>query len=109
MLRRATTLLTRSTIPLRARPFSTDVAETAPADSTFSDAWKKVVPHIDPPRTPLTFMKPRPVTPSSIPTKLTVNFVLPYASELSAKEVSFRRFVVWRLQYFDLRFDLRFR
>ncbi|XP_048447826.1 ATP synthase subunit delta', mitochondrial-like [Pyrus x bretschneideri] len=87
MFRRATTLLTRSTIPLRARPFSTDVAETAPADSTFTDAWKKVVPHIEPPKTPLTFMKPRPATPSSIPTKLTVNFVLPYASELSAKEV----------------------
>lgn len=34
-------------------------------------------------------MKPRPPTPASIPTKLTVNFVLPYASELSAKEVSF--------------------
>jgi len=32
-------------------------------------------------------MKPRPSTASSIPTKLTVNFVLPYASELSWKEV----------------------
>lgn len=32
-------------------------------------------------------MKPRPPTPSSIPSKLTVNFVLPYASELSTKEV----------------------
>ncbi|KAM2695452.1 hypothetical protein EV1_039943 [Malus domestica] len=89
MLCRATTLLTRSTIPLRTRPFSTDVAVTTPTDSTFSDAWKKVVPHIDPPRTPLTFMKPRPATPLSILTKLTVNFVLSYAFELSAKEVSF--------------------
>ncbi|CAN6566636.1 unnamed protein product [Malus baccata var. baccata] len=32
-------------------------------------------------------MKPRPATPSSIPTKLTVNFVLPYAAELLAKEI----------------------
>ncbi|KAM1018882.1 hypothetical protein ACFX13_041045 [Malus domestica] len=82
MLRRATTLLTRSTIFLRARRFSTDVDATARADSTFSDAWKKVVPHIDHQNTPLAFVKPQPATPSSIPTKLTVNFVLPYASEL---------------------------
>ncbi|CAN1347850.1 hypothetical protein LINPERPRIM_LOCUS41260 [Linum perenne] len=32
-------------------------------------------------------MKPRPPTPSTIPTKLTVNFVIPYATELSMKEV----------------------
>ncbi|OAY66304.1 ATP synthase subunit delta', mitochondrial [Ananas comosus] len=32
-------------------------------------------------------MKPRPPTPSSIPSKLTVNFVLPYQSEISNKEV----------------------
>ncbi|KAM1607088.1 hypothetical protein ACFX15_027345 [Malus domestica] len=108
MFRRATTLLTRSTIPLRARPFSTDVAESVPADSTFTDAWKKVVPHIDPPKTPLTFMKPRPATPSSIPTKLTVNFVLPYASELSAKEVGFGEICCGFSQIFDLVFNLTF-
>ena len=51
------------------------------------EAWKKVAPNIEPPKTPLSFMKPRPPTPSSIPSKLTVNFVLPYASELSSKEV----------------------
>ncbi|KHN01619.1 ATP synthase subunit delta', mitochondrial [Glycine soja] len=32
-------------------------------------------------------MKPRPPTPSTLPSKLTVNFVLPYASQLAAKEV----------------------
>lgn len=48
-----------------------------------------MVPNIDPPRTPLAFMKPRPATPTSIPSKLTVNFVLPYASELANKEVSY--------------------
>jgi F-type H+-transporting ATPase subunit delta len=51
------------------------------------EAWKKVIPNIEPPKTPLSFMTPRPTTPSSIPSKLTVNFVLPYASELSTKEV----------------------
>ncbi|KAM1124986.1 hypothetical protein ACFX11_040505 [Malus domestica] len=50
-------LLTRSAIPLSASPFSTDLAATAPAGSTFSDAWKKAVPHIEPPKTLLTFMK----------------------------------------------------
>ncbi|KAL6130517.1 PREDICTED: ATP synthase subunit delta', mitochondrial-like [Fragaria vesca subsp. vesca] len=91
MLRRATALLTRpASSSLRAaRAFSTEVAEAgdAPANPAFNEAWKKVVPHIEPPKTPLSFMKPRPAVPSSIPTKLTVNFVLPYASELSAKEV----------------------
>lgn len=37
--------------------------------------------------TPSAFMNPRPATPSSIPSKLSVNFVLPYSSELSGKEV----------------------
>ncbi|CAH8378924.1 unnamed protein product [Eruca vesicaria subsp. sativa] len=44
---------------------------------------------MDPPQTPSTFMKARPSTASSILTKLTVNFVLPYASELSEKEIFF--------------------
>ncbi|PHT52913.1 ATP synthase subunit delta', mitochondrial [Capsicum baccatum] len=32
-------------------------------------------------------MNPRPAIPSSIPSKLSVNFVLPYSPQLSAKEV----------------------
>ncbi|XP_057495890.1 ATP synthase subunit delta', mitochondrial-like [Actinidia eriantha] len=90
MFRHLTTrILARSTTvtAARARPFSTDVAAAPAADEAFAEAWKKVIPNIDPPKTPLHFMTPRPSTPSSIPTKLTVNFVLPYASELSAKEV----------------------
>ncbi|KAL8147130.1 ATP synthase subunit delta', mitochondrial [Apium graveolens] len=84
MFRFATTrLLSRS----GARRFATDLEASAPRDAAFEEAWKKVVPNIDPPRTPLSFMKPRPATPSSIPSKLTVNFVLPYASELANKEV----------------------
>jgi F-type H+-transporting ATPase subunit delta len=66
---------------------STDVPAVATEESTFVEAWSKVAPSIDPPKTPLAFMKPRPPTPSSIPTKLTVNFVLPHKSEISNKEV----------------------
>ncbi|KAK0582747.1 hypothetical protein LWI29_029065 [Acer saccharum] len=88
MLRRAVTttngLLARH---IRARPFSTDLSSAPAADAGFVEAWKKVVPIIEPPKTPMSFMQTRPSTPPSIPSKLTVNFVLPYASELSAKEV----------------------
>ncbi|THF96674.1 hypothetical protein TEA_000861 [Camellia sinensis var. sinensis] len=70
-----------------ARLFSTDLPAASTADETFVEAWRKVIPNIEPPKTPLAFMTPRPPTPSSIPTKFTVNFVLPYSSELSTKEV----------------------
>ncbi|CAN6458317.1 unnamed protein product [Victoria cruziana] len=63
-----------------------DVPATPTGNSAFAEAWKMVVPNIDPPKTPLSFMTPRPPVPSSIPSKLTVNFVLPYQSELSSKE-----------------------
>nr|GMC98399.1 putative transcription factor WD40-like family [Ipomoea batatas] len=65
------------------RPFCTKLA----ADATFVEAWKKTIPNVDPPQTPSAYMAPRPATPSSIPSKLTVNFVLPYSSELAGKEV----------------------
>ncbi|XP_043696067.1 ATP synthase subunit delta', mitochondrial-like [Telopea speciosissima] len=88
MLRQAPRLLARATSMARARTFSSaDVPATPTVDSSFVEAWKKVIPNIDPPKTPLSFMHPRPTTPSSIPSKLTVNFVLPYQSELSGKEV----------------------
>lgn len=87
MFRHFTTrILSRSTVA-RPRPFSTDLPAAPAADETFVEAWKKVIPNIEPPKTPTAFMTPRPPTPSSIPSKLTVNFVLPYASELSTKEV----------------------
>ncbi|KAI6706368.1 hypothetical protein NL676_009330 [Syzygium grande] len=95
MFRQAARNLLRRPFPSSAargapsRPFSADApaaaAETAGA--AFVEAWKKAVPNIDPPKTPLSFMQPRPPAPPSIPSKLTVNFVLPYASELSHKEV----------------------
>ncbi|XP_010056468.2 ATP synthase subunit delta', mitochondrial [Eucalyptus grandis] len=94
MFRHAAKLLRRpvpTTSPAAAavsrRPFSSDLPAAETADPAFVEAWKKLIPNIDPPKTPLSFMQPRPATPASIPTKLTVNFVLPYASELSAKEV----------------------
>ncbi|KAK2352597.1 ATP synthase subunit delta', mitochondrial [Trifolium repens] len=84
MFRRATsTFLSRAAA---TRRFSTDVATPA-ADSAFHEAWRKVSPNIDPPKTPLEFLKARPPVPSTLPTKLTVNFVLPYSSQLAAKEV----------------------
>nr|CAD1841763.1 unnamed protein product [Ananas comosus var. bracteatus] len=67
--------------------FSTDVPAPATEDTGFVEAWRKVAPSLEPPKTPSAFMKPRPPTPSSIPSKLTVNFVLPYQSEISNKEV----------------------
>ncbi|CAN8267222.1 unnamed protein product [Cochlearia groenlandica] len=90
MLRQASRLLSRSAAVASSksatvRAFSTELPSTT--DSTFVEAWKKVAPNMDPPQTPSSFMKARPSTATSIPTKLTVNFVLPYASELSAKEV----------------------
>ncbi|KAF5198106.1 ATP synthase subunit delta' protein [Thalictrum thalictroides] len=80
-------LLTRTTALSRTRPFSTDLPATPSGDSAFAEAWRKIVPNIEPPRTPLTFMQSRPPAPSTIPTKLTVNFVLPSHSVLTAKEV----------------------
>ncbi|KAJ4712583.1 ATP synthase subunit delta' like [Melia azedarach] len=87
MFRQASRLLARTTAVTRSRAFSSEVPTTPEVDSSFVESWKKVIPNIDPPRTPSSFMTPRPQTPTSIPTKLTINFVLPYASELSTKEV----------------------
>lgn len=57
--------------------------------SAFSEKWKKMIPNIDPPKTPSSYMKPRPPTPSTIPSKLKINVALPYSSMLSSKEVRF--------------------
>ncbi|KAL8154329.1 hypothetical protein V2J09_012089 [Rumex salicifolius] len=72
---------------MKARHLSTEVPAMATEDPTFIDAWKKILPNLDPPKTPSAYMKPRPATPTSIPTKLTVNLALPYSSLLSSKEV----------------------
>ncbi|KAL7184094.1 hypothetical protein ACSBR2_026293 [Camellia fascicularis] len=89
MFRQAPRLMARATtVAMRCRrQFSTNVPVETSADSTFVEAWRKLIPNIEPPKTPSSFMTPRPSTPASIPTKLTVNFVLPYSSQLSNKEV----------------------
>ncbi|KAG6496112.1 hypothetical protein ZIOFF_043960 [Zingiber officinale] len=94
MYRRAPCLLNRIIVgggrrsAAAARPFSTDLPAAPTEDTAFVEAWRKVAPNVDPPKTPLAFMKPRPAVSASIPTKLTVNFVLPYQSEIANKEVS---------------------
>lgn len=94
MFRQASRLLARAITLTRSRAFSSEVPATPTADSAFIDSWKKIIPNMEPPNTPSSFMVTRPQTPTSIPSKLTVNFVLPYASELSAKEVCFA-FYFW--------------
>ncbi|KAF0909067.1 hypothetical protein E2562_030819 [Oryza meyeriana var. granulata] len=63
------------------------VPAEAADDSAFVEAWKKVAPNIEAPATPISLMQPRPPIPAAIPSKLTVNFVLPYKSEIANKEV----------------------
>lgn len=90
MLRHAARrLVSRTAVASTARRAlaTAEVPAEAAEDSTFVEAWKKVAPNIEPPTTPLSLMQPRPPTPATIPTKLTVNFVLPYKSEIANKEV----------------------
>ncbi|TQD76243.1 hypothetical protein C1H46_038222 [Malus baccata] len=88
MFRQASRLLGRSSQPPRVRAMCTEVPANSNKDSAFVEAWKKVSPTMEPPHTPSTYMEPRPPTPSSLPSKLTVNFVLPYSSQLSGKEIA---------------------
>ncbi|XP_047958392.1 ATP synthase subunit delta', mitochondrial-like [Salvia hispanica] len=69
------------------RLFSTDLPAETAEDTKFVESWKKMNPNMDPPKTPSAYMKPRPPTPANIPSKLTLNLVLPYDSVLSSKEV----------------------
>lgn len=62
-------------------------AEAQVSDQFKSD-WKKIAPNFDLPKFPSNFMAARPPVPSTIPTKLTVNFVLPYVYEVQSKPVS---------------------
>ncbi|CAI9102089.1 OLC1v1000295C1 [Oldenlandia corymbosa var. corymbosa] len=82
MFRHSTRTLSRS---IKSRTFSTETP--APADDAFTKAWRSAIPDIEPPKTPLSFMQPRPPAPSDIPSKLAVNLVLPYAPDFLNKEV----------------------
>ncbi|KAK9119156.1 hypothetical protein Scep_017249 [Stephania cephalantha] len=75
------------------RAFSSSLPAYQSMESAFIEACKKLIPNIEPPNTPLSFMKahhhphPHPHPhPSSIPSKLIVNFVLPYQFEIVSKE-----------------------
>ncbi|XP_073288594.1 ATP synthase subunit delta', mitochondrial-like [Primulina huaijiensis] len=67
------------------RPLSTE----ASSDELFMAAWRRIMPNMDPPKTPLSFMHPRPNAPSldAIPSKLTVNLLSPYSSLFFNKQV----------------------
>eukprot|EP00250_Pteridium_aquilinum_P028275 c36884_g1_i1 orf=156-779(+) len=74
--------------PSASRRISDKPAEVPPPVSdAFKDAFKKAAPNLQLPKFPSQFMKPRPAVPGTLPSKLTVNFVLPYKTELDAKEV----------------------
>ena len=75
--------------------------------SKFEEQWKKLIPNMDPPKTPSSYMKPRPPTPSTIPSKLKVNLALPYSSMLSSKEVClFPSFLLF--DHFGIKFHALF-
>ncbi|KAH6772860.1 ATPase [Perilla frutescens var. frutescens] len=72
------------------RLFSTSEVRTVPAaDDLFPAAWRRVVPNIDLPKTPLAFTQPPPSTTSaaSIPSKLSINLISRYSSHFSNKQV----------------------
>ncbi|CAM6099430.1 unnamed protein product [Calypogeia fissa] len=72
---------------LAARSYATEKPSGEALPSEFKDAWRKVAPNLDLPRFPVSYMKPRPQPPATIPTSVTVNFVLPYKFEIQAREV----------------------
>ncbi|CAI9770380.1 unnamed protein product [Fraxinus pennsylvanica] len=88
MIRHASTgLLSRSIATgVQHRHFSS--TEVPAADELFMMAWKRIMPNLDPPKTPLSFVRPRPssISAADIASKLTVNLVSPY-SEFSNREV----------------------
>ncbi|CAO2819398.1 unnamed protein product [Amaranthus hypochondriacus] len=86
MFRQLSTQILRST-KSRALSTAAEVPATQSGVSKFEEIWKKMVPNMDPPKTPSSYMKPRPPTPSTIPSKLNLNLALPYSSVLSSKEV----------------------
>ncbi|KAH7854672.1 hypothetical protein Vadar_016672 [Vaccinium darrowii] len=69
------------------RQLSTDMLEETKADSPFVEAWKKNNTKLGATQDSFSLYERRPSPPSSIPSKLTVNFVLPYSSQLSNNEL----------------------
>jgi len=75
--------------PVLARGFAAEVEnhQEAVVPEKFKEDWKKIAPNYDLPHFPSSYMAARPPVPSTLPSKLTVNFVLPHAFEMQAKEV----------------------
>ncbi|KAL4572332.1 hypothetical protein LXL04_019104 [Taraxacum kok-saghyz] len=68
LLTRSTNTYSASAAATLRRPYATEVsADIAPGDSAFSEAWKTVAPTIDPPKTLIQFMEPRPPCPLNLP------------------------------------------
>ncbi|CAN6892897.1 unnamed protein product [Brassica oleracea var. botrytis] len=75
MLRQASCLLSRSVTSASSKSVTAHTFPTefpSKIDSTFVESWKRIAPNMGLPKTPPSFMKPRPSTASSIPTRLTV-------------------------------------
>ncbi|KAK6119335.1 hypothetical protein DH2020_046917 [Rehmannia glutinosa] len=78
-------MLHRVTVRLLSRrhTFSTSGGPTEQAaDDLFTAAWRRIVPNLDPPKTPLAFVQPRP----SMASKLTINMVSQSSSGFSNKQ-----------------------
>lgn len=76
--------------PLLARSYAAEAeapAAQAVVPEKFKEDWKKIAPNYDLPHFPSEYMNARPSVPSTLPAKLTVNFVLPHQFEMQAKEV----------------------
>ncbi|PIN12969.1 Mitochondrial F1F0-ATP synthase, subunit delta/ATP16 [Handroanthus impetiginosus] len=84
MLRRATTRI----LSHRRHCSTAEALKVTAADDLFMAAWKRTMPNLDPPKTPLSFLQPRPSTASaaSIPSKMTINLVSSCSSGLSNKQ-----------------------
>eukprot|EP00249_Psilotum_nudum_P027175 c34558_g1_i1 orf=607-1236(-) len=73
---------------VQARAFADAPREAQlPVSEEFKKAFKQVAPLLELPKFPSSFMKHRPPVPGTIPSKVTLNFVLPYDIMIEAKEV----------------------
>lgn len=80
---------TRAVVTGAPRWYATEKPSGEALPDEFKKAWRGVAPNLDLPRFPISYMASRPETPSTIPTSLKVNLVLPYKFEIQNKEVRF--------------------
>ncbi|KAK9094782.1 hypothetical protein Scep_026251 [Stephania cephalantha] len=58
-------------------------------DSAFVEAWKKLIPNIEPPKTPLSFMKAHSAPPLSHPSSSSTSFCLTNAKSPPKRLICF--------------------